>query len=142
MHFSVVPHGPRRKGTSRWHLTRWGIGLGFALLLIVQAGCGRGARPGVTYNASIITKGIDGQVTPQGSVTTVKSAVVEAIQKIDYEGDSISVVVRKTQYGKATFDITFPNKDTQRAQVKVGQPKDILPSEEGIGVRIEVQESH
>jgi hypothetical protein len=142
MHFSVALHEPRQQGTSHWHLTRWGIRLGVALFLLVLAGCGRGARPGVTYNVSVISKGIDGEVKPQGSVTTVKSAVVEAVQKIDYEGNSISLVVRKTQYGKATFDITFPNQDIQRAQVKVGQPKDILPGEEGIGVRIELQESH
>jgi hypothetical protein len=143
MHFSATPQKPRPKGTSGWHLTRWGIGLGVALFLLLLAGCGRGgARPGVTYNVSVITKGIDGEVKPQGSVTTVKSAAVEAVLKIDYEGNSISLVVRKTQYGKATFDIIFPNQDVQRKQVKVGKPEDIWPGEEGIGVRIELQESH
>ena len=52
------------------------------------------------------------------------------------------MIVRKTQYAKATFDITFPDKSVQRVQVKVGKPKDILPRGQKFGVRIELEESH
>jgi hypothetical protein len=110
--------------------------------LIVYAGCGKGGRPGVTYNVSVVTKGQDGRAAPQGPATRVESAVVGAAQELTYEGDTLSLVVRKTQYGKATFDVTFPNKAVQRLQVKVGEPKDVLPGGQKVGVRIELQESH
>jgi hypothetical protein len=108
-------------------------------LLLVPAGCSKKeVRPSVTYDVSVITKGNDGKATPQGSVTRVESAGVEAVQVLTHEGHTLSLVVRKTQYAKATFDITFPDNATQRVQVKVGEPKDILPRGQKIGVRIEL----
>ena len=138
----MVVNKSRPRATSCWHATGWRSRLSVALFLLVQAGCTREARPGVTYNVSIITRGSDGKVTPQGSVTRVESAGVEAVQAIPYEGQTLSLAVRKTQYGKATFDLTFPNQAVQRVQVKVGEPKDILPRGQKVGVRIELRESH
>ena len=120
----------------------WAIRLGIALLLLVPTGCTTAKKAGVTYTVSVITKGPDGTVTPQGSGTQVEGAKVEGSQELSYEGQSLSVVIRKTQYGKATFEVTFPNKKVATALVKVGTPRDILPRGQKVGVRIELQESH
>jgi hypothetical protein len=123
-------------------MLRWALRLGIAFALIVPAGCTKGKKAGVSYSVSVITKGRDGKVTPQGSATQVQAAKAEGSQEISYDGQNISVAVRKTQYGKATFEITFPNKAVARTQVKVGTPRDILPRGQKVGVRIELQESH
>jgi hypothetical protein len=138
MRLCVVPNDGQRIATS----CRPTIRLGLALLVLIPAGCPKGVRPGVTYTVAILAKGNDDKTTPQGPVTRVESVGVEYVQEIPYEGQMLSLVVRKTQYGKATFDITFPDNAVQTVQVKVGQPKDILPKGQSIGVRIEVQESH
>lgn len=124
------------------HVTRSVIRLGVALLVLVPVGCRKEVKPGVVYNVAIITPDKNGKATPQGSATRVESAGVGSEQEITHEGHTLSLAIRKTQYGKATFDITFPDKAIQRVQVKAGAPKDILPQGQKIGVRIEIQESH
>jgi|SRR5579884_3584859 len=133
-----------RRTTKRLKSVAWrGIAFGAFLCLLLPVGCSKNtARPGATYNVWILTKGNDGRAVPQGSATRVESAAVENVQEISNEDQSVSLVVRKTQYGKATFDIVFPDKTSQRVQVKAGEPKDILPSGQKIGVRIEILDSH
>jgi hypothetical protein len=118
------------------------VRLGIALLVLVPASCKKPARPGVTYAVTVISTGKDGKATPQGEATRVESALVESEQAVAHEGHTFLLVVRKTQYGKATFDITFPDKTVQRTQVKAGEPKEVLPRGQKNGVRIEVLESH
>jgi hypothetical protein len=118
------------------------VATGIAFFLLVHAGCSSKIMPGATYNLSIIAKGNDGKLAPQGPMMQVGGAGVESVQQITHEGQTFSVLVRKTQYGKATFEVTFPDKTTQMFQVKAGQPKDVLPKGQKIGVRIELQESH
>lgn len=116
--------------------------LGLALLLLVPLGCGKGQKPGVRYSVALITRGPTGTVTPQEPATSVKSTSAEAGQELAYGGQTYSVTIRKTQYGKATFDIIFPDQRTERVQVKVGHSRDVLPKGQNVGVRIELQESH
>jgi hypothetical protein len=140
--FSAVQH-KSRCATCQWLFAHWGIWLGVVLSLLFQAGCAKAVvKPGVTYEVSIITKEKDGKVTPQGQVTRVESAVAPDAQELSHDGKTLSIVVRKTQYGKATFEITFPDKAVQKALVNVGKSKDILASGQKIGARIEVVESH
>jgi hypothetical protein len=113
-----------------------------ALFLLVIAGCKTKIQPGATFNLSIIAKDKDGKLTPQAANVQVGGASVESKQEIAYEGQSFSLLVRKTQYGRATFEVTFPDKTTQTFQVKAGESKDILPRGQKLGVRIELQESH
>jgi hypothetical protein len=142
MRFPLAPNDFPRSAAGSRRALRWSIRLGAALFLFAQAGCTKEVRPGVTYNVTVIAQGNEGNATPQGSATRVESAAVGSEQVITHEGDTFSLVVRKTQYGKATFDVTFPDRSTERAQVKLGEPKDILPNGQKTGVRIEVQESH
>ncbi len=133
----------RRMAERLLYVAWWGTRFGAVLCLLLPVGCQKkSARPGATYNVWILSKGNDGKAVPQGSVTSVESAAVETVQEISNEDQSVSLVVRKTQYGKATFDIIFPDKTTQRVQVKAGEPKDILPRGQKIGVRIEILDSH
>jgi hypothetical protein len=132
----------RRTAKRLRYVAWWGIRFGVVLCLLLPAGYSKAVRPGATYNVWILTKGNDGKAVPQGSPTRVESAAVENVQEISDEGQTVSLVVRKTQYGKATLDIVFPDKTTQRVQVKAGEPEDILPNGQKIGVRIEVLDSH
>ena len=113
-----------------------------ALFLLVIAGCKSKIQPGATFTLSIIAKDKEGKLTPQGSIVQVGGASVESKQEIAHEGQSFSLLVRKTQYGKTTFEVTFPDKTTQMVQAKAGEIKDILPKGQKLGVRIELQESH
>jgi hypothetical protein len=124
--------------------TRWIIRLGVCLFFSLAAGCSRDEvpAPGVTYGVSLITKGTDGKAKQQGPVRRVESAVVEDEEQFTHEGRTVVLQVRKTQDGKATFDIIFPDHSNQRVQVKAGEPKTILPKGQTLGVRIEVEESH
>jgi hypothetical protein len=143
MSVRVVTSVSPRRAIKRGHAALWSIQLGAALVLLVQAGCTKARiRPGATYLVSIITKGNDGKAAPQESATRIESAATGSEQELTYAGQTLSLVVRKTQFGKATFDITFPDKVMQRIQVRAGETKDILPSTQKIGVRIELQESH
>ena len=72
----------------------------------------------------------------------IEAAQPEDVQELIHQERSVFVQVRKTQYGKATFEVTFPDSTTQMAQIKVGERKDILRKDQKIGVRIEVQDSH
>jgi electron transfer flavoprotein alpha subunit len=142
MRVSGAAHDVQRTAKSRRCVALWCIRFGAAFCLLLPAGCSKAVKPGATYNVWILAKGSDGKAAPQGSATRVESAAVQNVQEISKEGQTLSLVVRKTQYGKATFDIIFPDKTTQRVQVKAGEPKDILPNGQKVGVRIEVLDSH
>jgi hypothetical protein len=119
--------------------TRWAVRLGLALCLGVAAGCSKPPRPGVTYDVSLLTPG-GGAAAPLGPPTRVASAVVQHVQELTHEGDTLVVMVRKTEYGRATFDVTFPDKAVQMVRVKVGETRDVLPPGQKIGVRLAVLE--
>jgi hypothetical protein len=119
------------------------VALGMALLLLVDTGCSnKKITPGASFTLSILAKDKAGKLTPQGSIVQVGNARVDSRQEIGQDGRTYSLLVRKTQYGRATFEVTFPDKTTQMIQVKAGEPKDIPPKGEKIGLRIELQESH
>ena len=73
---------------------------------------------------------------------SVDGAVVNDVAEVTYEGGAITVQVRKTSHGKATFAITFPDKTTQMIALKAGDSKDLLPKGQKVGLRIQVQEAH
>jgi hypothetical protein len=108
--------------------------------LLAQVGCAKEARPGVTYSVTALSRGSKGQVAPQGPPTHVETAVVQQVQEIHHDRATLSLLVRKTEYGRATFDVTFPDKTTQRIRVKTGQTQDVLPEGQTLGLRIEVHE--
>jgi hypothetical protein len=120
------------------------------LLALVLIGCflagvgcaGGGAVSGVSYSVCAIAKSKDGKVSPQGPATQVEAAGVGDREEVTHESTTLAVQVRKTQYAKATFEITFPDHSLHMVQVKAGETKDILPKGQKVGVRIEVQESH
>ncbi len=117
--------------------------MGFTLLLLVTTGCSRPApKPGVTYQVSVLTLESNGRLVPQGAPTRVESATVQHTQELTHNGQSLALLVRKTEYGRATFDVTFPDKEVQMVRVKTGETKDVLRAEHGIGLRIEVQDCH
>ena len=116
--------------------------IGIACFLLINAGCSSEIKPGADYNVSIIAKDNDGKLKPQGPIIQVERAGVQSKQQLTHEDQTLSLLVRKTQYGKATFEVTFPDQNTQMFQVKAGETKDILPKRQKIGVRVELQQSH
>jgi hypothetical protein len=113
------------------------------ILFIAAAGCSKGKIiPGVNYTICVLTKGNSGKVEQQDSVSRAGSAVAGDEREVGDEGSKFLVRVRKTQYGKATFEVTFPDSSIQLVQVRTGERTDILPKGKAVGVRIEVQDSH
>ena len=126
------------------HATRIALGMVVSLLGIAGAGCSGFSEPlpGVTYSVAPITRDGRGKVNAQEPGRNVELALVEDVQEVVQDGRTLVVQVRKTQYGKATFAITFPDHTTQLVQVKQGQSKDVLPKRQRVGVRLTVQEAH
>ncbi len=112
-----------------------------ALFLLVAAGCANAPRPGVTGSVTVITRGNDGKAAPQGEATRFEAAVVNTTRELSHEGQTLSLLVRKTEYGKGTFEVTFPDKSTQRVRVSAGETRDVLPEGQAVGLRIELQEA-
>jgi hypothetical protein len=125
--------------------TRLGIAVRIVgVLSLLAAGClkNRAPAPGVKYNVSVITKGKDGSIKQEEPETVVGSAASDDTKKMTHEGQTVLVRVRKTQYGKATFEITLPDNSSQLVQLRSGETKDVLPRGQKTGVRIQVQDSH
>jgi hypothetical protein len=143
MLFSLSPTGCRLEGKSKLHIPRR-LPLWVGIFLILSVGCSMdsGPAPGVTYACSIVTKGAGGKVTPHDSEKRIEGAVVEATEELTYEGNTFSLQVLKTQFGKSTFEISFPDKSKKKVQVKAGEVKDSFPKGKNVGVRIEVLDSH
>ena len=116
--------------------------IGIACFLLINAGCSSEIESGAAYNVSIIAKDKAGKLTPQGPIIQVGRASVQSKQEVTHEGQTFSLLVRKTQYGRATFEVTFPDQITQMFQVKAGETKDILPKRQKFGVRVELQQSN
>jgi hypothetical protein len=123
------------------HPTCRALRLGAALFCLALAGCPEKPKPGVTGNVSVITRGSDGKAVPQGPATRLESAPVNTVREVRHEGQTLSLLVRKTEYEKGTFEVTFPDGTTQRARVSAGETKDVLPEGQAVGLRIELQES-
>jgi hypothetical protein len=141
MRVLLLPSVCRQNQTTLSHATWWVVHFGI-LLFLVPVGCSTTPRPGVTCNVSIITQGSDGEITPQGSMTRIASAAVNTETKITHEGSTFSVLVRKTEYGKVTLDLTFPGLEPQRVRINAGETKDVIPEGQKVGLRIDVQECH
>jgi hypothetical protein len=116
--------------------------IGIACFLLINAGCSSEIKSGAAYNVSIIAKDKKGKLTLQGPIIQVGRASVQSKQQLTHEGQTFSLLVRKTQHGKATFEVTFPDQITQMFQVKAGETKDILPKRQKFGVRVELQQSN
>ena len=117
--------------------------IGIACFLLNNTGCSSDEiKSGAAYNVSIIAKDKEGKLNPQGPIIQVGRASVKSKQQLTNEGQTISLLVRKTQYRKATFEVTFPDQTTQMFQVKAGETRDILPKRQKFGVRVELQESN
>jgi hypothetical protein len=109
-------------------------------LLIAPACSKKAFKPGVTYEVTVITPGAGGQVAPQGSATRVEGVIVGHVQEVPLDGRTVSLAVRKTEYGRATFDVSFPDQVAQMVRVKTGETKEVLPEGQKSGLRIAVQE--
>jgi hypothetical protein len=110
------------------------------ILLASHLGCANELKPGVVCDVAIIAKGDDGKPAVQGEVKRVDGAVTNNVVQLTQDGRNIALLVRKTEYGKATFDIKFPDDTIQRVKVENGKAKDVLPDGQPIGMRIEVHE--
>jgi hypothetical protein len=124
------------------HATCRALQFGAAFLILVHAGCSRVPKPGVTGNVFVLTRGNDGQAVAQEPATRLESVPVNTVREIPHEGQTLSLLVRKTEFEKGTFEVTFPDQTTQRVRVGVRESKDVLPEGQKIGLRIELQESH
>ncbi len=109
-------------------------------VLLACAGCTAESKPGVTCNVCVLAQGTDGKFIQQGSVTRIESAPVNTTTEIPFDGGSLTVLVRKTEHGKVTLDVTFPDSAMQRAKINAGETKDILSKGQKVGLRVEVQD--
>jgi hypothetical protein len=115
------------------------IGTAAVAAFVAAAGCSnQKLKPGVTYEATVIARGDDGRPTPQGQPIRVESVLVQDTREIALEGGAVSLLVRKTEHEKATFDVTFPDNTSQMVRIKTGESKDVLPKGQKTGIRIEV----
>jgi hypothetical protein len=107
-----------------------------------SAGClGSKPEPGVTFSLCALAREVGGKVSPRGKARTIESSSGDDTEEVTDGGNTIAIQVRKTQYGKATFEVTFPDHAIQMVQVKKGESKDVLPKGQKIGVHIEVEEA-
>jgi hypothetical protein len=118
------------------------FGLFASCLLFAVMGCGAPPPPpGVSFSASALSRGADGKIKQDGEAITVAIAVVNDTAEVGNPDSAVSVRVRKTEYGKAIFEITFPDQSTLTIRIKAGDAKNILPKGQKVGVRIQVRES-
>jgi hypothetical protein len=120
------------------------FGLLLGALVVGVAGCsGPAPQPGVTFTLCPVASE-NGKVNPRGETQKFESADVEDVEKVTDGTSTITVQVRKTQYGKATFEITIPGQPPQLVQVRKGESKDVLPrgKHSKVGVRIAVEDAH
>jgi hypothetical protein len=127
---------------SRPHAIRWGLCLGVTLFILTLGGCSTQPKPGVTCNVSVIAQGQDGKIAPQGPVARLESAAVETVKEFSHGGTAVSLLVRKTEHGKVTLDLTFPDNVTKQVKINTGETKDILPEGQMVGLRIAVEDCH
>ena len=116
--------------------------VGIACCLLINAGCSPEIKSGAAYNVSIIAKDKHGKLKPQGPIIQIERASVTSRQQLTHEGQTLSLLVRKTQHDRATFEVTFPDQSTQMFQVRASETKDILPKRQKFGVRVELQQSN
>jgi hypothetical protein len=116
--------------------------IGIACFLLMNAGCSSEITSGAAYNVSIIARDKAGKLQPQGPTIQVGRVSVHSKQQLEHEGQTLSLLVRKTQHGRATFEVTFPDQISQMFQVRVGETKDILPMRQKLGVRVELHQSN
>jgi len=79
------------------------FGLFASGLLIALIGCSTPAPPppGVSFSASALTRGNDGKIKQEGAMITIPSAVVNDAGEVGNPDSTVSIQVRKTEYGKA-----------------------------------------
>jgi hypothetical protein len=121
-----------------------GLVRGFLLgvFFTASAGClASKPEPGVTFSVCALAREVGGKVSRRGEARTIESTSGDDTEEVTEGSSTIAIQVRKTQYGRATFEVTFPDHATQMVQVKKGESKDILPRGQRIGVRIEVEEA-
>ena len=111
------------------------------LAVVLSAGCSSAPKPGVTYTYSLLEKK-DGNIHVKSALQKVVSATVATEKTITHDGVSLSLLIKKTEFGKVTFDIRFPGMDPQRVRIVTGETKDIFPEESPWGIRIDVLECH
>jgi hypothetical protein len=141
----TIERAARRRPAERdgsMHATHAILPLAAAFFVFLHAGCSKEVKPGVTCEVFFLAKGDDGTVSTRGPATRIESATVHHVQEIAHEGQALSLLVRKTEYGKAMFEITFPDNETQRVRIEVGETRDVLPKGQKIGLRIAVQDCH
>jgi hypothetical protein len=124
------------------YATRLAIVSLLGILLATSAGCLTSKlEPGVTFTLCALARENGSQLSQRGQVRTIESASIDDTEEVADGGSTITVQVRKTQYGKATFEVIFPDRASQLVQVKKGESKDILPRDGKLGVRIGVEEA-
>lgn len=111
-------------------------------VVFLSSGCSSPPKPGVTFNLTILEKAEDGNLMVKGPVEKIVSAPVRTEKTIVLPETTVSLLVRKTEYGKATFEVTYPGQEAKRVRIESGQTQEIFPEEVRFGLRIEVIDCH
>jgi len=112
----------------------------FVLLLIptiVFIGCGKSAR--VSYDATGLHREADGKIVA-GATVGPRTASAPSVAEVEVNGKKATVHLKAIDQGTATFEITYPDGATERAQMKRGESKEFIPNGKDFGVRIQVKE--
>jgi hypothetical protein len=113
-----------------------------ALLLLIPSiflvGCGKSAT--VSYDATGLHREADGKIVV-GATVGPKAASVPSMTEVEVKGGKATVQAKAIDRDNVTFEITYPDGATERAQMTRGESKDFYPNGKDVGVRIQVKQS-
>ena len=112
----------------------------FVLLLIPSLfilGCGKSAH--VSYEATGIYRDADGEIVAGATVGPTGTSV-PSVAEVEVNGKQAIVQVKAIERDQVTFEITYPDGATERAQMRRGESKSFIPNGKDFGVRIQVKE--
>jgi hypothetical protein len=112
-----------------------------ALLLLLPSvflfGCGKSAQ--VSYEATGLHREAGGKIVA-GAMVGPRATSVPSAAEVEINGKKATVQVQAIERDQVTFEITYPDGTTERAQMRRGESKSFIPNGKDFGVRIQVKE--
>jgi hypothetical protein len=93
----------------------------------------------VSYDATGLHREADGKIVA-GATVGPKATSAPSAAEVEVNGQQAIVQVKAIERDQVTFEITYPDGATERAQMRRGESKSFIPNGRDFGVRIQVQE--
>jgi hypothetical protein len=77
----------------------------------------------------------------EGTTVGLRAASVPVVAEVEVEGKKATVHLKAVDGDKATFEITYPDGETEHVQMRRGESKSFIPKGKDFGVRIQVKET-